>query len=224
MNVSQSKIVTYRLLEAIIGKNRIRNIYLKHCIRVYKSKGLIYIHIPKTGGTSVATAVLGKRAGHFTASEIQRSMGIETFSSLSAFTVVRNPYNRLLSAYHYICNRGGSKGGVRRHFDFTLPAFDSFDTFVKNYLIKKQHSELDILLKPQVSYIFSDNGELLVPNIFKIEDNELIIEYLKNQLGIVSLSVLNRTNTYSTNELDDELKSLIYTYYEEDFKMFNYTK
>ena len=71
------------------------------------NNGTIYIHIYKTGGESVRTAM--KQIGacreighkHATADEIKD----ETFYSSSIkFTLVRNPFDWLVSLWYFICN------------------------------------------------------------------------------------------------------------------------
>lgn len=69
-----------------------------------ESKNIIFVHVPKTGGTSIAewltTNCNGKkgRRVHHPLSELKKEFNKDAFS----FTVVRNPWDRLLSYYVYI--------------------------------------------------------------------------------------------------------------------------
>jgi hypothetical protein len=60
---------------------------------------LLFIHVPKTGGTSVEHAFPGSRRGHKTLTQLRESLGLSTLRSMYIATFVRNPWNRLWSWY-----------------------------------------------------------------------------------------------------------------------------
>lgn len=64
------------------------------CIHEYH---LIFIHIPKTGGRSIAAA-FGKEFRHQTVHEFSRI----AYPEYTTFSIVRNTWDRLVSMYHYI--------------------------------------------------------------------------------------------------------------------------
>ena len=69
---------------------------------------LIFIHIPKTGGSFIERKMrlLNERffndhkifGGHTTIEKFKKKLGVD--SSYKCFSVVRNPYNRIISAYN----------------------------------------------------------------------------------------------------------------------------
>ncbi len=61
---------------------------------------LIFIHIPKCAGRSISNA-LGEPFDHYTAAYYQTHYA-QHRNDYTTFTTVRNPYGRLVSAYHYI--------------------------------------------------------------------------------------------------------------------------
>ena len=82
------------------------------------SKKFIFIHIPKTGGTSIEIVLKGyiaekyKIAGdntffigpdikHHTASELLERYGKKKFGEYLKFCVIRNPWDRLLSLFYW---------------------------------------------------------------------------------------------------------------------------
>lgn len=80
------------------------------------STPLIFIHIPKTGGSSVTeglrtshwrTNLVGGWPMHAPASEVHHRIGDQTWSQGFAFTVVRNPFDRLRSLFwELVCRYG----------------------------------------------------------------------------------------------------------------------
>lgn len=63
----------------------------------------IFIHVPKTGGTSIATALGVHGKGHIPLSRYYAA-DPERLARAFSFAIVRNPWDRLLSAYTYLAN------------------------------------------------------------------------------------------------------------------------
>jgi len=62
----------------------------------------IFIHIIKTGGVSVATALdMNEKQCHLSASQIRKIAGEEAWEKYFKFTIVRNPWDKMVSSYHY---------------------------------------------------------------------------------------------------------------------------
>ena len=117
----------------------------------YKSK-TIFIHIPKTAGVSLAKAIYGDVSfeGHrsFYFNSIALNIRNEEYFS---FTIVRNPFDRLYSAYNFL-----KKGGMNHHdslaFKTHLLKFNNFEDFVLNGLDNKLIFKITHLI-PQHKYL-----------------------------------------------------------------------
>jgi hypothetical protein len=72
-------------------------------------KKILFIHIPKTGGNSFLThpfyleKIVG--LGHFESQKLDYTKN--NYDTI--FTIVRNPYSRLISAYFYLKKRWNEK-------------------------------------------------------------------------------------------------------------------
>jgi hypothetical protein len=65
---------------------------------------ILFVHIPKTGGSSISRW-LRDRGGEYSDGFIHTSLQQtkHDLSALWSFCVVRNPWDRMVSLYHYVC-------------------------------------------------------------------------------------------------------------------------
>ena len=66
--------------------------------KFYQHK-LVFIHIPKTSGTSIANAVYGTFFGHYPLSSLRKNDAGKRLDSFEKFTIVRNPYDQKVSGF-----------------------------------------------------------------------------------------------------------------------------
>ncbi len=73
---------------------------------ISQSHGFLFVHIPKTGGTSVEAALRPEgravRPKHIPASHIVTKIGVAAYSKLETFTVVRDPLTKFVSYYSHL--------------------------------------------------------------------------------------------------------------------------
>jgi len=195
------------------------------------NKRCIFIHIPKTAGTSIEQFIkdndknpiilLGVRNGrsmhHFSALEI-KSLFPELFKKYYKFSFVRNPYDRLLSEYYWckIQNVGYKFGKTKMEFLNYVSNVIKQKTYFKN--IFHDH------FIPQYMFIYNTQNKLLVNHLFKYEDLDNAIRFIKKKIQINgNLHQLNKTNVEKTDWSNEE-KEIIYELYKKDFLYFQYKK
>ena len=177
----KTKILIKSAADRFVSKSLSDKIYLRMCLRRFRAAKTIFIHIPKAAGTSVATATLGRRAGHFRASEIRAAMGRE-FDQFFKFTVVRNPFDRLYSAYSFARQGSTESGAVSNANLYQSDAFRSFESFVEEWLAAQDLSKLNVIFRPQSDFVF-ENGALLVDYVGKTETMAQVAQDLSRHLG-----------------------------------------
>ena len=69
-------------------------------LRKGKKTNFVFIHINKTAGTSINDNIKMYAKPHYTVKEVQEKIGPDWFHAFT-FTVVRNPYDRVVSQYVY---------------------------------------------------------------------------------------------------------------------------
>jgi len=97
-------------------------------------KPYIFIHVPKTGGTSISHALnLYGHCCHEPISKYPRYLTEKVFT----FAFVRNPFDRILSAYNYL--RGGyGNNGDTSWAQSNLSCFTDFNDFVREFETNKK--------------------------------------------------------------------------------------
>ena len=64
------------------------------------NQGFVFIHINKTAGVSIGKA-LGLEKQHLTAREYKNSLGNRRWDKMFKFTIVRNPWDKVVSHYFH---------------------------------------------------------------------------------------------------------------------------
>ncbi len=223
MNLSPLKIKTVNFAKNLLGEKRTRQILNKKYIGNYQKQKIVFIHIPKAAGTSIAGLLYGKRNGHLKAEYVQKELG-KTFADKFSFSVSRNPYDRLVSAYNF-ARQGETKHGAIAHPEFYQSAvFDTFESFVKSWLVKQDLNTLDPVFQPQHLFVFKE-GNCLVDELFKVEEMGRLEDKLSDLLNKeVHFKKKNQSTYKEEINYIPELKELVYQLYQKDFELFNYSK
>jgi hypothetical protein len=185
---------------------------------------VIFIHIPKAAGTSIATAIYGKRIGHFTYHEFRYFIK-DDFNKYPIFTVLRNPYERLISAYNFAKQGGTLEGAVTNESLYQTYPFRSFQSFVKEWLSHQDVTSIDLIFRPQTFFLPEiDALQSSGIKMFYINQlNELehyLTEILKREIKIEKRNVSSaKLISQNLNSIDLETKILIEKIYKSDFDL-----
>jgi len=213
-----------RLKQKSFLKKQIRKIHLKgSLLNAFYSKKIIFVHIPKTAGISVAKAIFGDVSleGHRSIMFYKNLLN-EDFSEYFTFSVVRNPWDRLYSAFKFL-----EKGGINIHdrnaYEQYLEEYKDFEDFVINGLNKKMIYEIMHFI-PQSEFICSKDGKIDVNYIARFENLKDDISKLSEKINNpIELDHHNSNKKVSYKEIytSDMIKKV-----EEIYKMdvinFNY--
>ncbi len=120
----------------------------------------IFVHITKSAGTSVAESLYGVLPSHYAAWQYRVIFGRRTFNKYFKFTFVRNPWDRLYSAYSFLKN-GGWDENDRLWAEKQLTGIENFDQFVLEWLTPERLYS-HIHFQPQHPFLFDEKGNLLV--------------------------------------------------------------
>ena len=161
--IIKQRILQSRLIKYII-LNRIRRNYKYSKYNIFNkfdNTSSFIIHIPKTAGTSVTKSIYGTDADytHYNYSDLKIIMK-KNFSNYFSFSIVRNPWDRCLSAYEFL-RLGGDNDKDRIFYKENMSGYISFEDFVKTGLSRKKIFNW-IHFIPQSNYIFSESDKCMV--------------------------------------------------------------
>lgn len=187
----------------------------------------MFIHVPKAAGTSINQALYGRFMGHARASDIEK-WGSVRLRALPRFSVVRNPWDRLVSAYRF-AKRGRGIGkavaGMRDPEQYRVPEFDTFERFVHEWLVPRDIARIDPVFQPQSLFVCDRGKELIVDHVGRLEDLRPTYAFIDDKLGEqVGFDRQNRSGA----EIDYRsfytpgLVALVGQIYQEDIARFGY--
>lgn len=180
-----------RLLSSFSNKAMLTENPYKGFNHQYK---VIFIHIPKNGGISVEKALFKEKVGH-TRLQLFQQYDPDRFQEYYKFAFVRNPWDRLVSAYFFL--KAGGRNPVDAQFskDF-LSDFNSFEDFVLSLENKRNRKTVLNWLhfRPQLDFIVDKKGVISLDYIGRFEVLEKDFDVLSRRIGIAaSLSHENRS-------------------------------
>jgi hypothetical protein len=192
----------------------------------------LFTHVPKTAGKSVLAAfglpMLGadydgslvhieQPYGHRALKEYAGTVAFGYFK----FAFVRNPWDRLVSAFSYL-NAGGCNSFDADFRAKNLERYNGdFLRFVDDLerLIAHQH------FRPQSHWVCNDNGQLLVDFVGRFESMETDFGHVAERLGLArtNLPELNSSvHAAYTTYYDFARRDRVASLYEEDIVRFGY--
>ena len=213
----------------------------------------IFIHIPKNAGTSIESVFLTQEyRDKYPISVIQRHASIhevkkvfpDKYNSYIKFAVIRNPYDRMVSWYHYIKQVAGEHNHKNMLNNKDMVEFNySFLEFLQDPINITQYTTETIgkIIAEQLKYNIEYNKqkekmvrvhykELFKPQKTFLDKTVRIIKYefleeIFFKLFKVNLPVKNKTaRNHYKNYYDDECEKLVYKRYKEDFKEYKFNR
>jgi hypothetical protein len=199
----------------------------------------IFVHIPKTGGQSVTYALLDAIGRKWTDDP---DLGIMTnrdplkgpeqivhlfadeyvpygwvsnveFKTFFKFSIVRNPYERLVSEYKF---NGAEREGV------------SFADFVLEYFPGSGMSDRRRHVEPQWRFVCNPSGALIVDQILKFESlaqemRQLFPRILGRTLILPHING-SRDRREANAFFDARTEAFVWKFYRRDFETFGYQR
>lgn len=197
-------------------------------------KKFIFVHIPKTAGTSLRIALNMPPFDHFTAQYFYDNYNFE-FRRFFKFAFVRNPLSRFISLYNYVRMEenyyhsskfpSNSLGGKHPFYDIchqkSIEHFIEYMVDPSNALIFQNSQFL-----PQSNW-FNLNGEFGTEFYDFVGNYENILEDIKLLSQLINVNIqlphLNQSiKKFEKSQLSNKSQALLQDYYAKDYELFNY--
>tara|TARA_A200000113_G_scaffold96462_1_gene86285 strand:- start:201 stop:845 length:645 start_codon:yes stop_codon:yes gene_type:complete len=188
-------------------------------LSLFLEKNCVFFHIPKTAGISISKSLFGGvKWGHRSVNFYKSHYGEKVFNSLYKFCFVRNPYDRLFSAYTFL-KEGGINNQDLEFSNSHLQEFASFDEFVLKGLEKQEIMDW-VHFKPQYTFVCDENDNIVMDFVGKMETLNTDFNTVCKHLNIESeLQKLNMSSE-KKNEFSEKVKTMIKLKYQKDFNLF----
>ena len=174
-----------------------------------------FIHIPKTGGTSLTSIIQNIEGSELVA--VHESIRVfEDVSDFFIFTIVRNPFTRIASAYSHRLRKNEYKKSFGEFI--TELSENHLDLIPQSYYINAGKDE-----NKQVSFIAKyENYTQDIQKILKKINHRSSIPHLNRNPIYDKHPHLNQEKFYRNLYSQDWMIENILERYKDDFKIFNY--
>jgi len=202
----------------------------------------IFIHIPKTAGTTIQEALKEsmkisvvkyqlfkkfegtpfKYHKHEPALEVKKIVGDKIWKTHFKFAFVRNPWDLMVSSYCWLLQKG-KKVKNTYHLALEIEKFSNFREFICSNLGNTYINE--IKARDLSHWLCDKNGNIMVDFVGKVENLESDLEYILNRLNLYhpDLKQLNQSQRTDYRQYyDDKTKKIVEKRFEWLISNFNY--
>ena len=206
----------------------------------------LFVHIAKTGGTSVRATLeryrwrdpyyvpqficsrISHLTGHRIGAKIPRHakaiaayemLPRELYNSLFKFVFVRNPWDLQVSSFHHI----------RRERPHLMAGIDDFETFLRWKLDPQRPYQfhIDTSIERQSDYLIDLHGNIIVDFIGKYENLEEDFRQVCERIGVRAPKLAHKRQAKDRSSYQkyytDETAALVSDYFRRDIEMFGYS-
>jgi len=159
-----------------------------------RDRNLIFVHVPRVAGTSIASALYGPRTTRHYSMRYFQTLDPVFARRAQSFALLRDPFDRFASSYAFVRSRGTDSCRLADVFVAETAHIATVDDYL-SYLEQRDDLALDFVMRRQ-SWFVTDlvSGAPLVRNLFLYgEDDAALADFLRPH-GVGELPHLNGSN------------------------------
>jgi chondroitin 4-sulfotransferase 11 len=181
----------------------------------------IFVHVPKTAGSSITQALFDAPSRHVPYFVYQRANPIK-FHRYFKFAFVRNPWDRLVSTYFFL-REGGVNWQDRQWSERNLAGYRDFGSFVRDWLTP-ENARGWVHFMPQSHFICNQAGGLMVDFVGRFERLSDDFDVVAQRLGrATKLPLMNQSeHAHFATYYDNETQDIVRRVYSRDIEAFGY--
>ncbi|PCK07513.1 MAG: sulfotransferase [Alteromonadaceae bacterium] len=205
----------------------------------------LFVHIAKTGGTSVRAALSGYRwghryslpmficnklshlTGHHIGSKFPRHCKViaakemlpdDYFAQLFKFVFVRNPWDLQVSSFHHI----------KRERPHVMGGYDTFESFLKWKFDPERPYQyhIDTSLELQSQYLVDLDGKVIVDFIGRYESLQADFDQACDKIGVPRIALPHKRHAKDRGGFGeyytDETAELVANHFKRDIELLSY--
>ncbi|WP_437883731.1 sulfotransferase family 2 domain-containing protein [Pseudomonas sp. LRF_L74] len=189
----------------------------------FSRRSCLFIHVPKCAGTSVCNAMFdGWRPGHLPLYWYEQQFP-QAYRESFRFTFVRDPLERLHSAYNYL--RLAQPGRRDEAAHQLVSRYDSFNSFVSGW-VHPENLRRQMLFAPQTDFLLDSSGHLAVDFIGRqerlLKDFRLLCERLGVEAQLQHLSASSSCDMLGDERYTARTHQLVRQAYQRDYELLGY--
>lgn len=161
----------------------------------WKETGLIFVHVPKNGGTSINEALYGQFMGHYRVRDIER-LRPDILRKIPSLGLIRNPWARTFSAWNFARQGTRMTDGAQIHNPerYDRAEFATFERFVLGWMPGRDLGREDFVFRPQSHFLLDRGGAMGVTHVGQIENPDTFLPFIEETIGRrVEIRHSNRT-------------------------------
>jgi len=202
---------------------------------------VIFVHIQRTGGNSIQKIfeqfdpdlvakvnIDANRLKHCFASDIKNAIADDIFQSYLKFSVIRNPYDRMVSWYckikHQTIDEPLAQDAKMLGDKVMLEVNKHASNFAEFLKLPKNHSLFDRFHTNQYDYI-AENDIVLVDRILRFENLASDFAILADEIGFAGKLLhanKSKRNSDYKNYYNETTQKAIFQRFKRDFDYFGY--
>ena len=191
---------------------------------IHRDINCIFVHITKTAGSSISKFIGNPDSGnpHRSIFDYEKVIGKENKENYFKFTVVRNPWERMVSEYHYQTQRTDGKAKKI-----------NFENYLRKGNMSQTGNQLDWIASPKWIWdkdigdwsFKSDETILLVDKVIRYENLKEDFDQVRKSLGLKGDLPMLNTSKHGTDYrkyYNDISHSIVLKKHERDINYFKY--
>lgn len=189
---------------------------------------LLLIRIPRTASVSLSLQIYG-RVSHVPhrSARFYRDADPAFFRRITSFAVVRDPWDRVQSAYNWLKVGGNALAAPNPASRRQMKGVETFDQFVSDLVLPSARSghlaDLDPTLRHQCDYVCDESGRVIVDHLFRFEEMQAVQDFLAAQGILTPPAHANITvRSGETDAMKRRTAEMIQEVYWKDIEAFNY--
>ena len=178
---------------------------------------LLFVHINKCAGTSIQHA-LNIPFNHESALDKLNRLGERRFHEAYRFTVVRNPWDRLVSQYAHRVKMNTTCLGDQ-HISFADWAYETLER--KN----PKYRDVETMFQTQCQWISDSSGRLLINRIIAFEKLSEGFQIVCDEAGVAANlphMKISKRSSYLDYYSDSSIVELVGDHFADDVRIFGY--